>query len=159
MLPEEFYKLTGVNLTGEEYAKVEQVYTSCQMEKAEFCKIWKENHENEGVSKLIGELMNTINKFEEDIRMLKDDNKSLTEEVEGMKAQYSAEMDNEQLMHRNQMEDFANKIIKAGEYDFPEEIYDAIEEEFGIQFIIRSKWEQSIELTDEEIGYMVKHMK
>lgn len=154
MLQSEFTEKTGVNLTGEEYAKVEHIYNSVMMNKDEFCKLWMENRDN----KIIAELMDTIYKFEDDINNLKADNDSLSEEVEGLKAQHYAEMDNEQLMHRNQMEAFAKKLIKAGEYDMPKDIYDAIEEDFGIEFIIRSKWEQNIELQEEEIDYMVKKL-
>ena len=159
MLPEEFYKLTGVNLTGEDYKKVENIYTSCKMEKDVFANVWMEIKDNEIVYQLVNELTENCLKLEDDCRALKGTNESLFQELEGLKAQHAAEMDNERLMHRNHMEDFAKRLIKAGEYDFPKDIYDAVEEEFGIQFIIRSKWEQSIDLTEEEIDYMVKHMK
>ena len=52
MLQEEFYKLTGVNLTGEEYKKVENIYTACRMEKDVFCKVWMEIKDNELVYQL-----------------------------------------------------------------------------------------------------------
>ena len=35
----------------------------------------------------------------------------------------------------------------------------AIEEEFGIAFIIKAKWQNSIELLDTEIQYMVDNLK
>ena len=151
MLHEEFFERTKVSLTGDEYAKVEAIYNSVQMDKDEFCQLWLKNRDN----KIVAELMDTIKKLEDDCAALKGTNESLGEEVEGLKAQNEAERDNDALVHRQQMEGLAKKIVKAGEYDLPSEIYDVLEEEFGIQFIIKSKWEQGIELTEDEIGYMV----
>ena len=154
MLQSEFVDRTKVSLTGEQYKEVEHIYNSVEMDKDEFCTLWLKNRDN----KIIVELMNTVKKLEDDCRQMRNECESLTEEMESLKAMHSAEMDNEQLMHRNHMEDFAKKLIKAGEYDFPTDIYDVVEEEFGLPFIIHSKWEQSIDLTEEEIEYMVKKL-
>ena len=155
MLQSEFFERTKVPLKGEEYAEVEHIYNSVQMDKNEFCQLWLQNRNN----KIIAELMNTIKKLEDDCQNATRDCNALTEEMEQMKEAHKLEAENDAIMYRNNIEEFGKKIIKAGEYDFPKDIYDAVEEEFGIKFIIRSKWEQSIELTEEEIDYMVKHMK
>ena len=154
MLQSEFFEMTKVILSGEEYARVEAIYNSVQMDKYEFCKLWLQNRDN----KIILELMDTIKKLEDDCNALKGTNKELGEEVDNLKALNKTERDNDALKHRNEMEDFGRRLIKAGEFDFPNDIKDVIEEEFGLQFIIRSKWEQGIELTDEEIEYMVKKL-
>ena len=154
MLQSEFYERTKVNLTGEEYAMVEHIYNSVQMDKDEFCQLWLKNREN----KIIAELMNTITKLENDCRSWRDENEALTDELEQLHVHYKAEAEQSSLVAQKHMEDFGKKLIKAGEYEFPSEIYDVVEEEFGVKFIIRSKWEQSIELTESEIDYMVNKL-
>ena len=64
MLQSEFFERTKVSLTNEDYAEVEHIYTSVQMDKDEFCKLWLKNRDN----KIIAELMNTIKKLEDDCR-------------------------------------------------------------------------------------------
>ena len=155
MLLSEFFERTGVNLTGEEYAEVEHIYESVQMNKDEFCKLWLKNRDN----KIIAELMDTIKKLEDDCNALKATDESLGQEVDGLKAQQEGELKHMSDTHKAHMEDFAKRLLKAGEYDLSKEIYDEIEQEFGIAFIIHSKWEQSIELTENEIDYMVKNLK
>lgn len=152
MLQSEFFERTKVNLTGEEYAKVEHIYNSVQMDKDEFCQLWLQNRNN----KIISELMDTIKKLEDDCAALKGVNENIMKEAEEMKAQYEAEISQDDLQHRNAMEDFGKRIIKAGEYDFPSDIYDVVEEEFGMPFIIKAKDEMSLEFSDDEISYMVK---
>lgn len=136
MLQSEFFERTGVNLTGEEYAKVEHIYNSVQMDKDEFCQLWLQNRDN----KIIAELMNTLTRAEDDCVALKSTNKGLVDEMELMEAAHRAEVENDSLMYRNNIEELGKKIIKAGEYDFPADIYDVVEEEFGLPFIIHSKW-------------------
>lgn len=163
MLKEEFYKLTGINLTEEEYRKVEEVYNSCVMVKDEFCRIWKDNRKNEGVNRLIGELMDTIRKYENDIKSLKEENSalsrdctSLINENKEIRAEHSVEMQNNELQFRNHMRSFAEGLIKAGYEDMPASIYDVIKEKFGVDFIILTKRKYGIALHDSEIEYMVQ---
>ncbi len=156
MLPSEFTERTCINLTGEEYAEVEHIYNSVQMDKDEFCALWLKNRDN----KLIAELMNTIKKLEDDCRALKGTNESLAAEIERMKAQHEGELQQMSDTHKDHMEDFASRLIKASEYeDMPTQMYQEIEEEFGLPFIIRNKWQNSIELQDTEIQYMVDKLK
>ena len=156
MMQPEFFERTGVNLTGEEYAKVEAIYNSVQMNKDEFCQLWLKNRDN----KIIAELMDTIKKLEDDCQALKGTNKSLAEEVESMKAQHEGELQQMSDTHKRHMEDFAGKLIQACEYEtMPTQMYQEIEEEFGLPFIIRNKWNHSIELQDTEIQYMVDKLQ
>lgn len=154
MLPQEFFERTGVNLTGEEYAEVEHIYNSVQMEKDEFCQLWLQNREN----KIIAELMNTIKKLEDECQKATRQRYALTIEMEQMKTAHQAEIDQDSLMHRNKMENFGKEIIKAGEFDFPSDIYRVVEEEFGLPFIIKTKYENNISLEDEEVEFMIKKL-
>lgn len=155
MLPSEFTERTKVTPTSEEYAEVEHIYNSVQMNKDEFCKLWLENRDN----KIIAELMDTIKKLENDCKALNKDLDDQMAENESLKVQYEGELQQMRDTHKSHMEEFAKKLIKSGEYDMPKDIYDAIEEEFGKEFIICSKWEQSIEFQEEEIDYMVKKLQ
>lgn len=155
MLPEEFYERTKVQLTGEEYKEVEAIYNSVQMDKDEFCKLWLENRDN----KIIAELMCTIKKLEDDCQKLRSDSKTLTEEMEQLKASHKAEVEQDALQHRNEMDDLGRRIIRASEYScLDSAIYDVLEEEFGIGFIIKTKHDANMELEDKEIDYMVSKL-
>jgi hypothetical protein len=156
MMQSEFFERTGVNLTGEEYADVEHIYNSVQMNKDEFCQLWLKNRDN----KIIAELMDIIKKLEDDCQELKKINETQENEYESFKAQMEGELQQMSDTHKQHMEDFAGKLIQACEYeDMPTAMYQEIEEEFGLPFIIRNKWNHSIELQDAEIQYMVDKLQ
>jgi len=154
MLQSEFFERTQVNLTGEEYAEVERMYNAVTMDKDTFCKMWLEFKDNQ----LVKELMAKVEQEEEERKNVESSFKSLVSDMNVLRSENDRQLQEMSDMHKSEMEEFGKKLIKAGEYDFPSDIYDAIEEEFGIGFIIKTKWEQSIELSDEEIQYMVNKL-
>ena len=153
MMQSEFYERTKVNLTGEEYAEVEDIYNSVQMDKDEFCKLWLKNRDN----KIIAELMNTIKKLEDDCRQMSNSCESLTEEMEGMKAQHEGELQEMSDTHKAHMEDFGRKMIIHMDDDTYR--YDDICEEFGFDFVCQVKLEEDIDLDTQERAHLVKMLK
>lgn len=107
MLQQEFFERTGVNLTGEEYAKVEAIYNSVQMDKDEFCKLWLKNKEN----KLIAELMETISNQEDEIRRQRGELEMRTSQMADEVQRHSEELKACEKSMRSQMEEFAKNII------------------------------------------------
>ncbi len=150
MLHEEFFERTKVSLTGEEYAEVEHIYNSVQMDKDEFCKLWLKNREN----KIIAELMNTIKKLEDDCRKMRDDCEALTSEMDELKNLHSGEMDERSMAFDAHIKEFGRKIITN--IDDYSRIYDACEEEFGLNFICKCKLEEGIELESHEAQHLIK---
>lgn len=157
MLQSEFYEMTKVNLTPEEYKKIEEVYDSCQMDKNSFCKVWKENRDNEGVCQLISELMDTIRKLEDDVRKQRDDCEAITSEMEDMKSLHKAELENENLVSRDKIKNFARKMVVY--MDDETNLYEAIENEFGQDYIIQVKLEEDMDLNKEERDYLINMLK
>lgn len=56
------------------------------------------------------------------------------------------------------MEDFGRSIIEAAGENMDAKVYDRLEEEFGIAFIIKTKRSFGITLNDSEIDYMISKL-
>lgn len=150
MLQSEFYERTGVNLSGEEYANVEHIYTSVQMNKDEFCQLWLKNRDN----KIIDELMNTIKKLEKDCKALEEANDSLVKERDRVISQSKKQFQKNSEEFDVHMKEFGRKIIVH--IDDNSRIYDACEEEFGLDYICRVKLEERLEIKDIEREHLIK---
>ena len=146
MLQSEFYERTKVNLTGEEYVKVETLYNEVHMDKDEFCKQWLKLRNNPLMKE-------TIEAFYESQQMIITIAK-LENEIKKQKEQYESEIEKVENIHSTKMKEFAKRIIRANE-DGELRVYDVIEEEYGLPLIIKTKREAGIPLSEGEIDYMV----
>ena len=157
MLQSEFFERTKVNLTGEEYAKVEAIYNILpNMDKDEFCKEWLKLKDNP----LIKEIAEGAVRVEREKLEAEQTSRECKQRLTNMEEAHEKEILKMGELHKQHMEDFAGKLIKACEYeDMPTAMYQEIEEEFGLPFIIRNKWKNSIELQDTEIQYMVDKLQ
>ncbi len=149
MLQSEFYERTKVNLTCEEYVKVETLYNEVQMDKDEFCKEWLKLRNNPL-------LKETIEAFYKSQQMVYEFPK-LKGEIKAMEAAHSTEKEAINDKWMDMMADFAKAIVRANE-DGDARVYDVIEEQYGMAFIIKTKNEANIPLSDEEIKYMVSKL-
>ena len=149
MLQSEFFERTKVNLTGEEYVKIETLYNEVQMDKDEFCKEWLKLRNNPL-------LKETIEAFYKSQQMVYEISK-LKGEIKAMEAAHSIEKEEINDKWMDIMGDFAKTIVRANE-DGDARVYDVIEEQYGIAFIIKTKYEANIPLSDEEIKYMVSKL-
>lgn len=146
MLPSEFIERTGIQLEAEEYINVETMYNEVKMNKDDFCKEWKRLHNNP----LMKEIVESFAKF-----------RTMEQEIAKMKAQ----LEEKDRVHEEMLDeqakkdglalmDFTKRIIRANE-ESKAKVYDTVEEECGIGFIIRTKHEAALPLSDEEVAYMV----
>lgn len=55
--------------------------------------------------------------------------------------------------------EFAQFLIKTEGTAMSNDVYQRIESEFGLNFIIKTKWNNGISLEDYEIEYMVSNLK
>lgn len=152
MLQEEFFERTKVQLTGEEYKKVEAIYNSVQMDKDEFCKLWLKNREN----KIIVELMDTIKNLESGCQALKLTNANLSVEMEALKEHQEDELKAMSDTYKRNMEEFGRKMVVH--FDDDTLRYDAIAEEYGLDAICKWKLEEDIELEKEEREHLIKKL-
>lgn len=138
MLQSEFYDRTKVTLTGEQYGKVENIYNRVQMDKDEFCQLWLNNRDN----KIINELVQTCMGLEKKCAALERANES----CESIIAK-------EREKNGEKMKNFARKIlVNLGD---DSRLYDAIEEEFTLDFIVRVKLENDLELEEHERKHLL----
>ena len=141
MLQSEFYDRTHVSLSAEEYGEVENIYNRLQMDKDEFCQLWLKNRDN----KIIAELMTYIMGKEKTLY-------DLEKRSEGFdKLLQKVQEENEE-----RIQEFGRKIISNFEDDT--RIYDACEEEFGLDFICKVKLENNIDLESHEREHLVKKL-
>lgn len=141
MLQSEFYDRTHVTLSAEEYGKVENIYNRLQMDKDEFCQLWLKNRDN----KIIAELMTYIMGNEKKLY-------DLEKRSEGFdKLLQKVQKENEE-----RIQEFGRKIISNFEDDT--RIYDACEEEFGLDFICKVKLENNMDLESHEREHLVKKL-
>jgi hypothetical protein len=141
MLQSEFYDRTHVILSAEEYGEVENIYNRLQMDKDEFCQLWLKNRDN----KIIAELMTYIMGKEKTLY-------DLEKRSEGFdKLLQKVQEENEE-----RIQEFGRKIISNFEDDT--RIYDACEEEFGLDFICKVKLENNIDLESHEREHLVKKL-
>lgn len=152
MLPSEFFERTGVDLTGEDYAKVEKIYESVQMNKDDFCRLWLENRDNQ----IINELMVTISGLETDNQALKKANEILASNEKVMKDEYERNLDVATNTFQDNMFRLAHKILA----DLGDEsrLYDIIEEEFSLDFIIKWKLKENYDLLPHEREHLLKKL-
>lgn len=153
MLQSEFYERTKVVVDGEEYAKIEAVYNEVQMDKDDFCTEWKKIRN----SKLLGEIEDAIARLtahlvDKDITI-----QELQKQLRDQKSHYEEKIQKKSELWAGSMAEFAKKIIRANE-DGDLRVYDVIEEEYSIGFIIKAKHEAGIPLTEQEISYMVSNL-
>jgi len=149
MLVSEFTERTGVQLEPEEYQNVETMYNEVKMNKDDFCKEWKKLYKNP----LMKEIVESFAKFRAKEREISDVKAQLAEEK-----RVRLEMLTELAKRNNErFVDFAKRIILANEED-DLHVYDTIEEECGIAFIIQTKHDADIPLSDKEISYMVSKL-
>ena len=141
MLQSEFYDRTHVTLSAEEYGEVENIYNRLQMDKDEFCQLWLKNRDN----KIIAELMTYIMGNEKKLY-------DLEKRSEGFdKLLQKVQKENEE-----RIQEFGRKIISNFEDDT--RIYDACEEEFGLDFICKVKLENNMDLEEHEREHLVKKL-
>lgn len=161
MLQSEFFERTHITLTGEEYADVECLYNAVKMDKDEFCKRWVSEKKNPLFKELAEAFCHEYRMHLSDINQMQANGKSYNEEIEHLKGQL-AEKDrvhedilSETLKKKNaEFMSFVRNLITANE-DSARKVYDVIEEECGLDFIIRTKHEAGIPLSESEIDYMV----
>lgn len=152
MLQSEFEERTGMVITPEEYYEVEKVYTSITMDKDEFCHLWKKCKDN----KIIKELMETIGVLREDLSRECKAKGTITEEYRGLKIAHEKEVMKLGEQNEQRMRDFGRKVIvSANETD---DLYCVLEEEFGMDFIIKTKLEEDIAINSMETDYMIKKL-
>lgn len=139
MLPSEFSELTGVTLTGEEYARVENAYTEMQMDKKDFCRMWLELRGNQFVEELIDAVNGLVKKRD-----------VLESERQRSDAMYRVA----KLNAQSHLNDFGRKIL-CNLYSAKPDIYDILEEEFTLEFITKVKLQENIELDQHERDFLV----
>lgn len=149
MLQSEFFERTGVTLTIEEYGAVESVYNSVKMDKDQFCKEWKKLRKNQLFVEMAESMNNRITELTKSHNRILVLEETIKQTEKKHKESIRAEVDDV----LRDLEDFARKIIRTGCDDA--KVYDVIEEEFSIGFIIKTKREAGIPLSDAEIDYMV----
>lgn len=138
MLQSEFYNRTHVSLSAEEYGEVENIYNRLQMDKDEFCQLWLKNRDN----KIIAELMTYIMGKEKKLY-------DLEKRSEGFdKLLQKVQKENEE-----RIQEFGRKIISNFEDDT--RIYDVCEEEFGLDFIIKVKLQEDMDLEEHERKHLI----
>ena len=161
MLQSEFFERTHITLTGEEYADVECLYNAVKMDKDEFCKRWVAEKKNPLFKELAEAYCHEYKMHIADINQMEANGKSYNEEIEHLKGQLT-EKDRvhedilSETLKKNNAEfmSFVRSLITANE-DSARKVYDVIEEKCGIGFIIRTKREAGIPLSESEIDYMV----
>lgn len=153
MLQSEFFERTHITLTGEEYADVECLYNAVKMDKDKFCKCWVSEKKNPLFKELAEAFCHEYRMHIADINQMQANSKLYMEEIESIKKAKN-EMENEMINRFNaQINGLAARIISLNIDD--KKLYDLIEEEFSIGFIIKTKRDAGIPLTEEEIDYMV----
>lgn len=153
MLQSEFTERTKVTLDGEQYAKVEAVYTNVSMDKDEFCAEWKKIRN----SKLVGEIEAAMFQMNAQYIEQLSEIKKLKAQVKELEATIQQEQERAYENYHNglheALNDLAGKIVRTSFVE--KSVYDVIEEEFGLGFIIKTKYEAGIPLSNAEIDYMV----
>lgn len=142
MLQSEFYERTGVTLSSEEYAKVERIYDNVKMDKDHFCEEWLKIRSNP----LFIETMDAFETMEKENFHLKDENSSL-------KNRYDKDVDEARKEGQDKLEALALRLIPN--LDDETRIYDILEEEFTLDFIIKVKLQENMDLDLHERDYLI----
>ena len=154
MLHTEFYERTKVHLTADQYAEVEKIYNACEMDKDLFCRVWLEIKDNELVYRLCSELTAKVDKLELENSDFQKDQKELVSEIEKLKSYHEKDLLKQSNIFNSRLNDFGRKIVENLGSD--QKIYDAVEEEFGLDFIIKIKLENDFDLEQHERDYIIK---
>ena len=154
MLQSEFYDRTHITLTAEEYADVECLYNAVKMDKDKFCKYWVSEKKNPLFKELAEAYCHEYRMHLADVSQMQANSESLRKEFDQFKLGRKAEIDNIINIHNNNHTNLAKRIIRANAAS-EIRVEEVIEEEFGIGFIIKTKREAGIALSDDEIDYMV----
>ena len=141
MLQSEFFDRTKVTLTAEQYGEVENIYNRLKMDKDEFCQLWLKNRDN----KIIAELMDHI---------LATEKKLYAAEEVVAKTDRIIAKEHEKMQER--LDNLGRRIV-ANFYD-DTKIYDAIEEEFTLDFIIKVKLENNMDLEEHERKHLIQKL-
>ncbi len=150
MLQSEFYDRTKVQLDSEQYAKVEAVYNAVKMDKDEFCAEWKKLSK----SKLMGEIEDSMRAREQEYGEKLNEIRELKKQLDEQRRYYEGVVLKGGQKWAETMMEFAQRIVRANE-DGDLRVYDVVEEQYGIGFIIKTKHEAGIPLSEAEINYMV----
>ena len=155
MLQSEFYDRTKVTLTGEEYAEVEVLYNGAKMNKDEFCKCWLKERNNPLFKELAEAYCREVRRHQSNVASLQATCAELRKEYDNFINQKAKKI--EDIIKKNdaKFNAFGEKIICLNLKDETKALYDVIEEELGIKFIIQTKHDNGIPLSDDEISYLV----
>ncbi len=118
------------------------------MNKDLFCKLWLENRDNQ----IISELMMSIEDLENIISESKAEKKCLTEELDDCRNRSVKELRN----IRQHLNDLGRKIVENLGDD--KKIYDVLEEEFTLDFIIKVKLENNLDLEKHEREHLISKL-
>ncbi len=150
MLYSEFYDRTKISITGAEFAEIEKLYLAVKMDKDVFCKQWLKLRNNP----LFNELAAAFREADTQGARLNSELIQAKEALQGKEALYKKQIVEQHKVDSAHMEEFAKRVIIANDED-DSKVYDVVEEELGIDFIIKTKYEGGIPLLDEEIKYLV----
>lgn len=149
MLQSEFYDRTHIKLSGDEYADVENIYNNVKMQKDAFCQHWVEEKENplfkelaEAFCKQTKELLQA----QSDLGTIENKYKS---EIEAIKKENERILSDKEETHKS----LGRKIIEN--IDDEVKLHDILEEEFTLDFIIKVKLYNDMELERSERDYLI----
>lgn len=82
---------------------------------------------------------------------------ALKKQIAQMEAAHKAEIEELNAAHKAAMEEFGKKLIVENE-GYVDDIYQTLKNQFGIAFIINTKFKANHELSDDELNYMIEIM-
>lgn len=82
---------------------------------------------------------------------------ALEKQIADMKAAHDAEIKKINAAHKEEMEEFGKKLIVENEMCV-DDIYKTLENQFDKKFIINTKFEAKLELSDDELSYLIEGM-
>ena len=149
MLQSEFYDRTHIKLSGDEYADVENIYNNVKMQKDAFCQHWVEEKENP----LFKELAEAFCKQTKELLQAQSDLGTIEHkyksEIEAIKKENERIIADKEETHKS----LGRKIIEN--IDDEVRLHDILEEEFTIDFIIKVKLYNDMELERSERDYLI----
>ena len=151
MLLSEFIDRTGVNVSGETYAEIEKIYNESSLDKDAFCAGWKRTRNDEFVQDCFEVIRTLLNRVELETNI----GKQLDAEIDRLKVEHENECKSISDSCTKNYQEFAKKIIRHISDELPWNIMPEIEQEFGFAFIIKSKREMGIALSEKEIDYLI----
>ena len=151
MLLSEFIDRTGVNLNGIEYAEIEKIYVESSLDKDAWCEGWKRTRNDAFVQDCFDIIRTLLNRVELETNI----GKQLDAEIDRMKTAHEKELKTLSESCTEQSQEFAKRIIRHLSSELPYTIWQEIEQEYGFGFIIKSKREMGIALSEQEIDYLI----